>query len=179
MYGGVLCCFVNKLCLTTDSSSIPWTVACQAPLSLGFSRQEDWSGVPFPSPGDLLNQRSNPRLLHWQEDSLPRSPWEGPGNGYHVLEEIHCYPYVIMFLISSPLNIIRPLLYRCLVKWILDTQMRLKFLVMWTVLVRAQKFIEGLLHCFNNYLMHARTHKAVLALFIAAFCLQIPTFIHF
>ena len=33
----------------------PWTVAYQAPLSMGFSRQEYWSGLPFPSPGDLLN----------------------------------------------------------------------------------------------------------------------------
>ena len=32
---------------------IPWTVACQAPLSMGFSRQEYWSGLPHPSPGDL------------------------------------------------------------------------------------------------------------------------------
>ena len=31
----------------------PWTVACQAPLSIGFSRQEYWNGLPFPSPGDL------------------------------------------------------------------------------------------------------------------------------
>ena len=31
----------------------PWTVACQAPLSMGFPRQEYWSGLPFPSPGDL------------------------------------------------------------------------------------------------------------------------------
>ena len=31
----------------------PYTVACQAPLSMGFSRQEYWSGLPFPSPGDL------------------------------------------------------------------------------------------------------------------------------
>ena len=31
----------------------PWTVAHQAPLSVGFSRQEDWSGLPFPPPGDL------------------------------------------------------------------------------------------------------------------------------
>ena len=31
----------------------PWTIACQAPLSMGFSRQEYWSGLPFPSPGDL------------------------------------------------------------------------------------------------------------------------------
>ena len=33
----------------------PWTVVCQAPLTMGFSRQEYWSGVPFPSPGDLPN----------------------------------------------------------------------------------------------------------------------------
>ena len=33
----------------------PWTVACQAPLSMKFSRQESWSALPFPSPGDLLN----------------------------------------------------------------------------------------------------------------------------
>ena len=39
----------------------PWTVACQALLSMGFSRQEYWSGLPFfPSPGDLLNPRIEP-----------------------------------------------------------------------------------------------------------------------
>ena len=44
--------------LVTKSSltlATPWTVACQAPLSLEFSRQEYWSGLPFPSPGDLPN----------------------------------------------------------------------------------------------------------------------------
>ena len=40
-----------------------WTVACQVPLSMGFSRQEYWSGLPFPSPGIFLTQGSNPRLL--------------------------------------------------------------------------------------------------------------------
>ena len=39
-----------KLCPTLAT---PWTVAYQAPLSIGFSRQEYWSGLPFPSPGDL------------------------------------------------------------------------------------------------------------------------------
>ena len=39
----------------------PWTVANQAYLSMGFSRQEYWSGVPFPSPGDLPNPRIQPR----------------------------------------------------------------------------------------------------------------------
>ena len=40
-----------------------WTVACPAPLSMGFSRQEYWSGVPFPPPGVLLTQGSNPQFL--------------------------------------------------------------------------------------------------------------------
>ena len=38
----------------------PWTVAHQAPLSMGFSRQEYWSGLPFPSPGDLSNPGIEP-----------------------------------------------------------------------------------------------------------------------
>ena len=37
----------------SDSSAIPWAVSRQAPLSLGFPRQEYWSELPFPSPGDL------------------------------------------------------------------------------------------------------------------------------
>ena len=49
------------------------TVFFQAPLSMGFSRQEYWSGLPLPSPGDLPSQGSNPHLLHWQADSLPLS----------------------------------------------------------------------------------------------------------
>ena len=40
-----------------------WTVAHQAPLSMGFSRQENWSGLPYPSPGDLPNPRIEPPLL--------------------------------------------------------------------------------------------------------------------
>ena len=51
----------------------PWTVAHQAPLSMGFSRQEYWSGLPCPRPGDFLTQGLNPRLLsllHWQVGSL-------------------------------------------------------------------------------------------------------------
>ena len=47
----------------------PWTVACQAPLIMGFSRQEYWSGLPHPPPEDLSDQGSNLHLLcflHWQ-----------------------------------------------------------------------------------------------------------------
>ena len=46
---------------------IPWTVAHQAPLSMGFSRQEYWSGFPFPSPGDLPGQESNPGLPYCRQ----------------------------------------------------------------------------------------------------------------
>ena len=45
------------------------TVACQAPLSMGFSRQEDWSGLPFPSPGDLPDPGTEPRSPALQADS--------------------------------------------------------------------------------------------------------------
>ena len=38
----------------------PWTEACQAPLSMGFSRQEYWSGLPFPPPGDFPNPEMEP-----------------------------------------------------------------------------------------------------------------------
>ena len=41
-----------------------WTINWQAPLSMGFSRQEQWSGLPCPPPGDLPDQGSNPALLH-------------------------------------------------------------------------------------------------------------------
>ena len=42
---------------------VPWTGACQAPLSMGFYRQEYWSGLPFPSPGDLPDPGIEPRSL--------------------------------------------------------------------------------------------------------------------
>ena len=49
----------------------PWTVACWAPLSVGFSRQEYWSGLPFASPGDLPNPEIEPRSPTLQVASLP------------------------------------------------------------------------------------------------------------
>ena len=52
----------------------PWTVAHQAPLSMGFSRQEYWSGLPFPSPGDLPDPGIEPRSPALQADALPSEP---------------------------------------------------------------------------------------------------------
>ena len=52
----------------------PWTVAHQAPLSMEFSRQEYWSGLPFLSPKDLPNPGIEPMSLALQADSLPSEP---------------------------------------------------------------------------------------------------------
>ena len=49
----------------------PWTAAHQAPLSMRFSRQRYWSGLPFPSPGDLPNPGIEPGSPALQADSLP------------------------------------------------------------------------------------------------------------
>ena len=53
-----------KLLNRVQLFATPWAVAYQAPVSMGFSRQEYWSGVPFPSPGDLPTQGLNLHLLH-------------------------------------------------------------------------------------------------------------------
>ena len=52
----------------------PWTVACQAPPSMRFSRQEYWSGLPFPSPGDLPNPGIKPMSPALQADALTSEP---------------------------------------------------------------------------------------------------------
>ena len=59
---------VPQSCLVT-----PWTIARQAPLSMGFSRQEYWRAFPFPSPGDLLDPGILPRILP-DPGIKPRSP---------------------------------------------------------------------------------------------------------
>ena len=58
-----------------------WTVAHQAPPSIGFSRQENWSGLPFPSPGDLPNPRIEPRSPALQADALTSKPPGKPTRG--------------------------------------------------------------------------------------------------
>ena len=52
----------------------PWTATYQAPPSMGFSRQEYWSGVPLPSPGDLPDPGIEPRSPTLQTDTLPSEP---------------------------------------------------------------------------------------------------------
>ena len=56
----------------------PWTVACQAPLSMGFLRQEYWCELPFPPPGDLPDPQIQPELPELQVNSLLLSHQESP-----------------------------------------------------------------------------------------------------
>ena len=57
------CRVCAKSLQSCSTLATPWTVACQAPLSLGFSRQQYWSGLPFPSPGDLPDPGIEPTFL--------------------------------------------------------------------------------------------------------------------
>ena len=73
----------------------PWTVAHQAPLSMGFSKQEYWSGLPFPSAGDLPDpgiELVSPAL---QADGLLSEP---PGNRLGVCGSIHILGLFVLFL---------------------------------------------------------------------------------
>ena len=84
--GGLLnccCCLVARLCPTVCDPTD--CIACQAPVSMGFSRQECWSGFPFSSPGDLSHPGIELTALamspEWQMDSLPVSH-QGSRNRY-------------------------------------------------------------------------------------------------
>ena len=70
--------FIAQLCLTLCS---PVDVVHQAPLSMGFSRQESWDGWPFPSPGDLPDPGIEPGSPALQADSLQFEP---PGKPLEV-----------------------------------------------------------------------------------------------
>ena len=62
----------------SDSLETPWTVARQAPLSMGFLRQEYWRGLPYPSPGNLPNPGIKSMSPTLQAGSLPAEPPEKP-----------------------------------------------------------------------------------------------------
>ena len=63
-----------KLLSRVQLFATPWTIASQAPLSMGLSRQEYWSGLPFPSPGDLPNPGIEPGSPALQADTLSSEP---------------------------------------------------------------------------------------------------------
>ena len=74
----------------------PWTVSPQTPVSMEFSRQEYWSGLPFLSPGDLPNPEIKPWSLALQADSLASEP---PGEPlFHSVPALNRKSYPIQMI---------------------------------------------------------------------------------
>ena len=104
-----------QLCLLTKNVKVkslshvqlfatPWTIAHQALLFMGFSRQEYWSGLPFPSPGDLPKPRIEPRSPTLQTNALPS---ESPGKPMSI-NKVHSinisYKYMRKVHIEVPVH---------------------------------------------------------------------------
>ena len=88
-----------------SNSGTPWTVAYKAPLSMEFSRQEYWSGLPFPSPGDLPHPGIEPRSHALQADALSSEPPGKPLVGF--LNMLSCESVVL----TDTLILILPYIY--------------------------------------------------------------------
>ena len=71
----------------------PWTIAYQAAPSMGFSRQEYWSGLPFASPGDFPDPGIEPRSPTLQSDALPSEP---PGNNIVPASQLYSFLNIIL-----------------------------------------------------------------------------------
>ena len=85
-----------------------WYITCQAPASMGFFRQEYWSGLPFPSPGIFLTQGSNPGLPHCRQ-TLYHLSHQG------VLRYIYIYIYFFFFFqILLPYRLLQSIEYSSL-----------------------------------------------------------------
>ena len=87
---------VAKLCPTPAT---PWTMALQAPLSMGFPKQQYWNGLPFPSPGDLPDSRTEPRSPALQVVSYiaGRVFTTEPPSLNHTFSHISNAPFKIQF----------------------------------------------------------------------------------
>ena len=71
----------------------PWTVAYQAPQSMEFSREEYWSGLPYPSPGDLPHPQIKPGSPALQADTVPSGP-PGKPNLWLTVHCVYLYPFL-------------------------------------------------------------------------------------
>ena len=90
-----MCVRLCQVVSVTSDSVTPWTVAHQAPLSMEFSRQEYWSGLPWPSPGDPPDsgiEHTSLCLLHWQVSCLPLVP---PGKPQYEKDSSDKFPKLI------------------------------------------------------------------------------------
>ena len=114
--------------LCSAAQSCPTLCHSQATLSIGFSRQESWSGLPFPFQGIFLTQRLNPSLLHWQADILPLAP---PGKSQSESES--------RSVLSDSLRSRGLVLQAKILKWVAFSLLQQIFPI--------QESNRGLLHC--------------------------------
>ena len=84
------CRSVNYVLSHIQLCAALWIGGCQAPLPMEFSRQEYWSGVPFPTTGDLSNLGSEPWSPALQADSLPSEPPGRPQYWTHKHQKQYC-----------------------------------------------------------------------------------------
>ena len=124
----------------SDTFVTPWTVACQAPLSMGFPRQEHWSGLPFPSQGDLPDPGIKPKSPALQEDSLLCKP---PGKPYSELNECPVQMSSPNYPEDSWTYLLTVFTYRCAYIWCIPIDLqKLSNCLSW----RQLEFVEYLLH---------------------------------
>ena len=95
-----------RLSVVSDSAT-PWTVACQAPVFMGFLRQEYWSGLSYPSPRDLPDPGIEPASPALQADSLPSEP---PGKPFNKVEA-HKHDRLIVLLGLYNVSVMRYYVY--------------------------------------------------------------------
>ena len=119
----------------------PWTLAHQAPLSMGFSRQEYWSGLHFLLQGIFPTQGLNSSLLHWHVDSLPLSY---QGSLLYIAAHCNCK----MLSIASDTDYIYK--YTCITKWQLHLQL----------------ILAGSIHCKNTGLETRQTWIQIFVLLL-------------
>ena len=133
-----------------------WTLAHQAPLSIAFSRLEYWSGLPFPSPGDRPNHRSNLSLLHWQLNSLPLSQ-EGSLEVYCTRE---LFP--LLHLICKEHMYVAMMCFLNLVSWmnsqIFESGLTENMVLLFTALCLVSTYLyDGYSHIFSH--ITCKTHR--------------------
>ena len=93
-------------CMCSDSQlfATPWTVVSQTPLSMGVSRQKHWSGLPFPSPGDLPDPGIEPGSAAFQADSLLSEPPGKSKNFIFLSFPPECYLFKANDCLLGPLS---------------------------------------------------------------------------
>ena len=102
-----VCVHAHSVIQSFSTPSVPWTIAHQAPLSMGLSGQEYWSGIDFLLQGIFPNQGLNLQhvcLLHWQADSLPLSHLGSPLEYYPAIERNKIESYIVMWMNLEPIT---------------------------------------------------------------------------